>query len=54
MAVIATFGLRGHEVWHIDRLPGEVEADAGVIEMKPRRGIALPSPSLWSGCSATA
>ncbi len=33
MAMIATYGLRGHEVWHIDRLPGEVAADAGVIEV---------------------
>ncbi len=33
MAMIATYGLRGHEVCHIHRLPGEVEADAGVIEV---------------------
>jgi hypothetical protein len=31
--MIATYGLRGHEVWHIHRLPGKVEADAGVIEV---------------------
>lgn len=59
MAVIATYGLRGHEVWHIDRLPGEVEADAGVIEVgsfvshgdgaetKTGHRFALPLPAEW-------
>ena len=61
MAMIATYGLRGHEVWHIDRLPGEVEADAGVIEVgsflshgdgsatKTGHRFALPLPSEWVG-----
>lgn len=59
MAVIATYGLRGHEVWHIDRLPGDVEADAGVIEVgsfashgdgaetKTGHRFALPLPREW-------
>jgi hypothetical protein len=59
MAMIATYGLRGHEVWHIDRLPGEVEADAGVIEVgsfhshgdgsatKTGHRFALPLPLEW-------
>lgn len=59
MAMIATYGLRGHEVWHIDRLPGEVEADAGVIEVgsfqsqgdgsetKTGHRFALPLPEAW-------
>ena len=59
MAVIATYGLRGHEVWHIDRLPGEVEADAEVIEVgsfeshgdgaetKTGHRFALPLPREW-------
>ncbi len=59
MAVIATYGLRGHEVWHIDRLPGEVEADRGVIEVgsfeshgdgaetKTGHRFALPLPQEW-------
>ncbi|MCS5693899.1 hypothetical protein NZK33_18225 [Cyanobium sp. FGCU-6] len=59
MAMIATFGLRGHEVWHIDRLPGEVSADPGVIEVgsfkshgdgsetKTGHRFALPLPAEW-------
>ncbi|MFN9622141.1 MAG: hypothetical protein ACK587_04815, partial [Cyanobacteriota bacterium] len=59
MAMIATYGLRGHEVWHIDRLPGEVEADGGVIEVgsfqsqgdgsetKTGHRFALPLPAEW-------
>jgi hypothetical protein len=51
--------LRGHEVWHIDRRPGEVEADAGVIEVgsfesrgdgaetKTGHRFALPLPVEW-------
>jgi hypothetical protein len=59
MAMIATYGLRGHEVWHLDRLPGEVEADPGVIEVgsfrshgdgsetKTGHRFALPLPPAW-------
>ncbi len=59
MAMIATYGLRGHEVWHIDRLPGEVAADGGVIEVgsfqsqgdgsetKTGHRFALPLPAEW-------
>ncbi len=59
MAMIATYGLRGHEVWHIHRLPGEVEADGGVIEVgsfqsqgdgsatKTGHRFALPLPADW-------
>lgn len=59
MAMIATYGLRGHEVWHIHRLPGEVEADGGVIEVgsfqsqgdgsatKTGHRFALPLPAEW-------
>jgi hypothetical protein len=59
MAMIATYGLRGHEVWHIHRLPGEVEADPGVIEVgsflsqgdgsatKTGHRFALPLPAEW-------
>jgi hypothetical protein len=59
MAVIATYGLRGHEVWHIDRLPGEVEADGDLIEVgsfeshgdgaetKTGHRFALPLPREW-------
>jgi hypothetical protein len=59
MAMIATYGLRGHEVWHIDRLPGEVEGDASVIEVgsfrshgdgsetKTGHRFALPLPVEW-------
>jgi hypothetical protein len=59
MAMIAAYGLRGHEVWHIDRLPGEVAADAGVIEVgsfqsrgdgtetKTGHRFALPLPADW-------
>ena len=59
MALIATYGLRGHEVWHIDRLPGEVAADPEVIEVgsfrshgdgsetKTGHRFALPLPRQW-------
>jgi hypothetical protein len=61
MAMIATYGLRGHEVWHIDRLPGEVDGDAEVIEVgsfrshgdgsetKTGHRFALPLPADWLG-----
>lgn len=63
MAMIATYGLRGHEVWHIDRLPGEVSADPGVIEVgsfqsrgdgsetKTGHRFALPLPQGSTTCA---
>jgi len=32
-AMVATYGLRPHEVWHITRLPGEVEGDPTLIQV---------------------
>ncbi|MFI0402967.1 MAG: hypothetical protein ACH34U_08650, partial [Cyanobium sp.] len=57
--VVQMVNYLGHEVWHIDRLPGEVAADPGVIEVgsfqsqgdgsetKTGHRFALPLPEAW-------
>jgi hypothetical protein len=59
MAMLATFGLRNHEIWHIDALPGEVEANHRMIsvgsfasgsdgsETKTGHRFALALPEAW-------
>lgn len=59
MAMIATYGLRPHEVWHLDTLPGErpedptlvevgaFEAQAGGSETKTGHRFALALPADW-------
>lgn len=59
MAMIATYGLRPHEVWHLDSLPGEdpesptlvevgsFEAQAGGSETKTGHRFALALPAAW-------
>lgn len=59
MAMIATYGLRPHEVWHLDSLPGErpedptlvevgaFEAQAGGSETKTGHRFALALPAGW-------
>ena len=59
MAMIATYGLRPHEVWHLDSLPGErpedptlvevgaFEAQAGGSDTKTGHRFALALPADW-------
>ncbi len=58
MAMIATYGLRPHEVWHIERLPGEgtenptfieisVFEESGGSSTKTGHRFALPLPEEW-------
>lgn len=58
MAIIACYGLRAHEVWHIERLPGEsniqptfmqismFDSEAGRATKTGHR-FALPLPEAW-------
>jgi hypothetical protein len=59
MAMVATYGLRNHEVWHLDALPGEIEANPRMIsvgsfistgdgsETKTGHRFALALPEDW-------
>jgi hypothetical protein len=59
MAMVATYGLRNHEIWHIDALPGEIEANQRMIsvgsfsstsdgsETKTGHRFALALPEAW-------
>lgn len=58
VAVIATYGLRPHEVWHIERLPGECREDPTFLQIcsfegearratKTGHRFALPLPEAW-------
>ncbi len=59
MAMVATYGLRNHEVWHIDALPGEIDANPRMVsvgsfvsgadgsETKTGQRFALALPEAW-------
>jgi hypothetical protein len=59
MAMVATYGLRNHEIWHVDALPGEIEANPRMIsvgsfissgdgsETKTGHRFALALPEAW-------
>jgi integrase len=58
MAVIACYGLRAHEVWHIERLPGESSVEPTFLQIsmfesngeqatKTGHRFALPLPEAW-------
>ncbi|MFM7086490.1 MAG: hypothetical protein ACKOXO_05805 [Cyanobium sp.] len=58
MAVIACYGLRPHEVWHIERLPGESSVEPTFLQISMFEGgaghatktghrFALPLPESW-------
>jgi hypothetical protein len=59
MAMVATYGLRNHEIWHLDALPGEIEANPRLIsvgsfissgdgsETKTGHRFALALPDIW-------
>lgn len=59
MAMVATYGLRNHEIWHLDALPGEIEANPRMIsvgsfvstgdgsETKTGHRFALALPDHW-------
>lgn len=58
MAMIATYGLRPHEVWHIERLPGgstenptflqiSIFEESGGTSTKTGHRFALPLPEEW-------
>ena len=58
MAVIACYGLRPHEVWHIERLPGESSIEPTFLQISMFEGgaghatktghrFALPLPESW-------
>ncbi len=59
MAMVATYGLRNHEIWHVDALPGEIEANPRMIsvgsfisasdgsETKTGHRFALALPETW-------
>ena len=53
-AMLATYGLRNHELWHINALPGEDPANPSFIEIAehtktgvPRVAIPLPERWIW-------
>ena len=39
-AMIATYGLRPHEVWHIERLPGESSVEPTFLQISMFEGGA--------------
>jgi hypothetical protein len=59
MAMVATYGLRNHEIWHVDALPGEIGANPRMIsvgsfssttdgsETKTGHRFALALPEAW-------
>lgn len=59
MAMLAIYGLRNHEIWHVDALPGEIEANPRMIsvgsfsstsdgsENKTGHRFALALPEAW-------
>jgi len=59
MAMVATYGLRNHEIWHLDALPGEIEANPRLVsvgsfisssdgtETKTGHRFALALPEAW-------
>jgi hypothetical protein len=59
MAMVATYGLRNHEIWHVDALPGEIDANPRMIsvgsfssttdgsETKTGHRFALALPEAW-------
>ncbi len=58
MAMISCYGLRPHEVWHIERLPGESQVDPTFLQIslfdgeggrttKTGHRFALPLPERW-------
>jgi hypothetical protein len=59
MAMVATYGLRNHEIWHVDALPGEIGANPRMIsvgsfssardgsETKTGHRFALALPESW-------
>lgn len=59
MAMVATFGLRNHEIWHLDALPGEVAENPRMISVgsfssdgsggdtKTGQRFALALPEAW-------
>lgn len=59
MAIVATYGLRNHEVWHLDALPGEIDANPRMVsvgsfvsgangsETKTGHRFALALPEAW-------
>ena len=60
MATLACYGLRPHELWHIERLPGESQVDPTFMQIslfdseggratKTGHRFALPLPEPWLG-----